>query len=276
MKIRACPGLGATLVYVWLAALLGCDGGTSAVPLPPPPPQPNDSGSPPDGGLGGLADACTQIPLPEGGTVHVTGVVQEGITDGGTPKPIAGAMIAVEYGGLYLPYCDMASASPYYVFGAVSDANGAFAMDARAGKLGFHGFANNYYYSRAALDTATGTTVSLELEPLPPGQAQPKVADAGFDNADVGVGTPVTFSAGIATWDSKDPLSDENVVVEGTGSFGMELNPPSVGMKDDFPDGLWQRKFSAPSTPGTYTYWFSATTAGCVTSPLFSSTLTVH
>lgn len=215
---------------------------------------------------------CVQIPVPDGGTVQVTGILR----DGKTKAPIAGAMVAVEYGGLYLQYCDLTQASPFYVFGAITDAAGAFTLTARAGALGFHSFANGYYYSREPLDTAKSTSVVIEALALPPTQKLPLVSAAGFDTATVAPGATVTFAATLATWKPTDPLSDENILLEPTGSFALELAPPRGGQKDNFPDGVWKTSFAAPAVAGTYTYWFSATTAGCVTSSLSSYTLTVQ
>ena len=222
----------------------------------------------------GNADVpCTQIPLPDGGPVHVTGVVVQ--PDGVTPVP--NAMLAVEYGGLYLPWCDLSHASPYYVFGTIADATGKFAIDVRSAMLGFHSFASGYYYSRASLDTTTGaTTVTLQMGQLPTGQATPTVTNMGFSAATVAAGAMVTFSATLTTWSPNDPLSDENLLVEPTTSFGIELNPPSVGKKDNFPNGVWSATFAAPATKGTYTYYFSSTTAGCITSNVMTSTLKVQ
>jgi hypothetical protein len=218
--------------------------------------------------------ACSQAQLPSGARIQVTGsVVVAGVSP---PQGVPDVQIAVEYGGVYLPWCDMSHASPYYLFGTVSDGSGSFAIQAREGTLGFHAFANGYYYSRATLDTSSGTNVVIELEPLPQGQPQPALTGAAFDKTTVGPGESVTLSARVATYAAADPLSDETVVVEATQSLGMELDPPSRGAKDRFPDGLWKRTFPAPATAGTYTYGVSATTAGCVSSPLAAVTLTVR
>jgi hypothetical protein len=223
------------------------------------------------------ADVCEQAPLPDGGAVHVTGsVVVAGTEDAASPTPIGGAMIAVEYGGLYLPWCDLGHASPYYIFGAVTDASGKFELNGRQGPLGFHSFANDYLYSRAGIDSSTTTSVRIMMVPLPKGQQKPRVTNAGFDKTTAHPGEPVTFSATLATWAGTDPLSDENVLVEATHSWALELDPPSLGAKDDFPDGLWRRSFFAPTTPGKYTYWFSSTTSQCITSDLLSAELTVQ
>jgi len=207
--------------------------------------------------------------------MQVTGqVVQAG--DASPPKGIPNAQVAVEYGGLYVTWCDLSHASPYYVFGAYTDANGNFTVDARQGILGFHAFANGYYYSRAKLDTSQGQSVTIALEPLPPTQAKPTITGAAFDKPTVVHGSPVTLSATIATWAASDPLSDENVLVEPKNSWGLELDPPSTGSANGFPDGLWKRTFQAPQTPGTYTYSLSATTNQCVTSDQTTVTLTVQ
>jgi hypothetical protein len=222
-------------------------------------------------------EACTQFVMPDGGPVHITGTVLEATKDDDASTPIPGAMIAVEYAPSYTAWCDLASASPYYVFGAVTDDAGRFELDAREGDLGLHGFANDHLYGTEDINTTKTKTVVLRMRGiLPRTQAKPRVTGAGFDKASVAPGENVTFSATLATWDPKDPLSDESVLVEPTQSWCLELNPPSRGKKDDFADGLWKREFRAPTKPGTYTYWFSATTATCITSDLVTTTLTVR
>jgi hypothetical protein len=230
--------------------------------------SPADAAAPPG--------SCTQAPIPDGAPAHVSGTVVEALGDGGAGRPLAGAMASAEYGGLYLAYCDMARASPYYLFGAVTDANGHFEMDARAGFLGFHSFATRYFYSRGSLDTGDAGTLVLAMEPLPASHARPTVTGAGFDTSAVAPGAPVTFSATVTTTVSTDPLSDEIVLVEPTRSWSRELDPPSAGKKDDFPSGLWKATFSAPDKAGDYIYYFSATTSQCVTTDVQPFTLTVR
>jgi hypothetical protein len=194
----------------------------------------------------------------------VSGTVVEALSDGGTGKPLAGAIVSVEHGGLYLQWCDMAHASPYYLFGALTDTNGHFEMDARQGFLGFHSFATGYYYSRGSLDAGDPGPIVLRMEPMGPTVARPAVTGAAFDSATVGAGKPVTFSATVTSAINTDPLSDELVLVEPTNSWSRELDPPSAGKKDDFPNGLWKLRFNAPDKPGDYMYYFSATTSQCV------------
>jgi hypothetical protein len=239
-----------------------------------------------DGGTGGVdtgpgeaGSHCNQTPIPDGGPVQVVGTVVSLLDDGGL-APVPGAMVAVEYGGLYLPWCDMSHASPYYLFGALTDDAGAFSMTAGAGKLGFHGFATGQYYSRAPLDTsksdAAVPSVQIVLSPLPPQQVKPTVTGAAFSASPVAAGAQVTVSATVKAGVATDPLSDETVLVEPTHSWGVELDPPSLGKKDDFPDGTWSRTFAAPAQTGHYVYWLSATTAGCVTSDLVELPLDVQ
>lgn len=217
---------------------------------------------------------CSQVPLPDSGPVAVQGVVLDSTTDAGIP----GAVVAAEYGGIYLQYCDRSHASPYYVFGALADSTGHFSVNAREGQLGFHSFANGYLYSRQLTDTTQdgGTFVTIQAEPVATGQPLPTVTNPHFDTATVSAGATVTFSATLATYDSKDPLSDENILVEPTTGFTTELDPPSAGQPDDFPDGLWKATFAAPQASGTYTYWFSATTSQCYTSTLYPVQLVVQ
>lgn len=225
-----------------------------------------------DSGTGG----CTQAPIPDGGPVQITGSVVSVLDDGGL-VPVPNAMVAVEYGGLYLPWCDLSHASPYYLFGGVTDDAGAFALTARAGQLGFHGFATGQYYSRAPLDTSKGaTTVQVILSALPPQQVKPAITGAAFSAAQVAPGAQVTVTAMVKAGVAADPLSDETVLVEPTQSWAVELDPPSLGKKDDFPDGTWSRTFTAPAQTGHYLYWLSATTAGCVTSDLVQLPLDVQ
>jgi hypothetical protein len=201
--------------------------------------------------------------MPDAGTVHVTGTVVS-VGDNQMPVPVPGAVVVVEYGGLYLPYCDLSHASPFYLFGTVADDAGAFAIDVQAGQLGFHGLATGQYYSRAPLDTSKSTNVNLVLAPLGPQQSKPTIANAAFDAATVAAGAPVTLTATVTAGAPSDPLSDEVVLVEPVHSWGVELDPPSLGKKDDFPDGVWSRTFPAPAQSGTYTYSLAVTSAGCV------------
>jgi hypothetical protein len=260
---------GATLV-VAAASTFACSSSSSGTPAT----GGTDAGGT-DGTHGGDTGGACVDTLPDGGPVQVTGMVVSLLDDGGM-VPVPNAMLATEYGGLYLPWCNMAQASPWYRFGAVTDDAGAFTMTAAAGKLGFHAFATGQYYSRAPLNTSSGTTVTVTISPLPAGQAKPTITGAAFQQSTVAAGSQVTLSATVKAASSSDPLSDETVLVEPTHSWGVELDPPSLGTKDDFPDGVWSLTFAAPSQPGAYTYWLSATSAGCVTSDLIQLPLTVQ
>lgn len=256
-------------------ALLAAGGALGACSSSPAPAQPSDGGEDAEGGGEDAEGGTTCVDtLPEGGPVQVTGTVVSAADDGGT-SPIANAMVAVEYGGLYLPWCNLAQASPYYRFGAVTDDAGAFTMTAAAGKLGFHGFATGQYYSRAPLDTSTGTSVTIILAPEPAGP-KPTITGASFTPTTVPAGAQVTLTATVTAGSPTDPLSDETMLVEPTHSWARELNPPSLGKKDNFPDGSWSLSFAAPAEAGTYTYWLSATSAGCVTSDVGTLSLVVQ
>jgi hypothetical protein len=272
-RLKVAAATGASLGLGVLAVLACGDPGDPASPSPVGPgPTPAA-----DAGGGEAAPPCQDQPVPDAGRVHVTGTVTEAVADVSKTGPvIPNAVVAVEYGGLYLPWCDLSKASPYYVYGALTDDAGRFEIDVAEGSLGFHSFANDYLYTRAPLDTSKGRDVSLTMEPLPKGQAQPTLASVAFDKSSVAPGETVTLSATVATWKNTDPLSDETLLVEPTGSWGAELDPPGQGKKDDFPDGVWRRTFAAPAKTGTYTYWLSATTASCITSQLLSLTLTVR
>jgi hypothetical protein len=215
------------------------------------------------------------MPMPDGGPVTVTGTVVE-MLDGGTAVPLAGAMVSAEYGGLYVPYCDLSRGSPYYAFGAITDADGNFTMNARQGVLGFHVFATGYYYTRRPLDTRSGTSAMLPMVPLTQPERAPVVVSAGFDKTTVAPGGTLTFSATVMAPIADDPLSDEIILIEPSSSWAVELDPPARGKPDDFPDGVWTKTFAAPTTPGTYTYHFGTTTAYCEASPVQSFQITVQ
>ncbi len=258
------------------AMVVACSGGDAARPVGPAPPglAAAAAGSGVDAGDGG-AEPCTQLPIPDSGPLTITGTVYENVPDA-SPRPLANAMVAAEYGGLYLTWCDLAHASPYYQFGAYTDANGKFTVQAHAGILGFHSFATGFLYNRARLDTATSTDVVLHMEPIK-NEKKPAVTAAGFAATTVAPGGSLTFTATAAAADrTNDPLSDELMLVEPTQSFATELDPPSVGLKDDFPDGVWKKTFPAPTKKGTYTYYFSATTAHCVSSDVQPFPITVQ
>src|SRR5258708_37969067 len=170
----------------------------------------------------------------------------------GAQAPVANAMVAVEYGGLYLPYCDLSHASPFCAFGALTDQNGSFAIAVHPGSLGFPAFANGQFYSRAPLDTSKGTTVAIQMAPLGPQQPKPTIANAALDKTTVAPGGSVTVSATVRAGTSSDPLSDEVILVEPTHSWAAELDPPAGGKQDDFPDGTWARTFAAPVQADSY------------------------
>lgn len=259
----------------WIVALAAGTGACSSSSGSAGPPDSGAGGTDAAGGGDATGGGCTQAPIPDGGPAQVTGTVVSVLDDGGL-VPVPNAMVAVEYGGLYLPWCDLSKASPYYVFGAVTDDGGAFSLTAGAGMLGFHGFATGQYYSRAPLDTSKGTSVQVVLSPLSPQQVKPTISGAAFDASQVAPGAQVTITATVKAGAATDPLSDETILVEPTQSWAAELDPPSTGKKDDFPDGTWSRAFAAPSQPGHYVYWLSATTAGCVTSDVVTIPLDVQ
>src|SRR5262249_45080667 len=148
--------------------------------------------------------------IPDGGPLKVTGRVVEKARDGGTAQPIPNAMVSVEYGGLYVPYCNRALASPDYVFGTFTRAHGDFPMAGKpGGLLGFHSFAPGSSCPAAPLDTTAGTDVTIETEKLPDTQAKPTVKNAGFVQATVLLGDRVTFTAEVHAATTNVPLSDE-------------------------------------------------------------------
>jgi hypothetical protein len=70
------------------------------------------------------------------------------VLDSDTGQPIPNAVITMEVGGVYLPYCDPGKANPFYELGGITGPDGTFTIPVpqSASSFGIHVFADNHLY----------------------------------------------------------------------------------------------------------------------------------
>lgn len=219
------------------------------------------------------SSAADTTPGAKGGAVTLRGVV----LDQKTGSPVAGAIVAVERGGLYLPIADYGQANPAYAFGAVTGADGLFAVDVASGLSGVHAFGNDFLYRGQPFDSNGGGSITVRIESRAAALLKPTITNASLQPKSVAPGAQVTVRADLHAGVATDPLSDEVLIVEPKTGWAGALAPPSAGSdRDHYPDGAFTRAFAAPTTPGTYTYRLTATTGGCVNADAVALELTVQ
>ena len=210
--------------------------------------------------------SSVDYPPPHGGPANVT--VSGHVVDGKTKAPLPHVPIAIEIGGHYVTNPDPSKANPSYQRGAVTDDAGAYSVVLPSGSLGFHSFLNKYRYGTEGLTAAANVTFDITMEQRDT-ELPPTLTNARFEPAQVAAGATFALKVTATAATPTDPLSEEIVVVEATTSMSAALDPPSAGVQGKgFPDGEWSRTFTAPTYAGTYTYYLSATTEGCIVSDL--------
>jgi hypothetical protein len=202
------------------------------------------------------------------------------VVDGITNAPLAGAVVTLEIGGVYLFFSDSSRPSPYYQFGGITAADGTFSISVPQEPIGVHTFADGYLYGgRSAVDDPSLPGTIVKSKPIAPAQAPYKPVVSGFTAtpSTVSAGASFSLSANVQRGSgATDPLSDEILLVQPDTAWCGELAPPSPGGHDDYPDGIYTRTITAPAKSGTYTYWLVTTSAGCVTSDKQSLQVTVQ
>jgi hypothetical protein len=197
-------------------------------------------------------------------TVTVTGHV----LDAKTKAPLPHVPIAIEIGGHYVTNPDTSKGNPSYQRGTVTDDAGAYAILLPSGSLGFHSFLDKYRYGTDGLSATTDAAFDLTME-LRDTELPPTLTNARVEPAQVSPGGSFAIKVTAAAATPTDPLSEEVIVVEATTTMSAALDPPSAGVQGKgFPDGEWSRTLTAPTYAGTYTYYLSATTEGCIVSDL--------
>jgi hypothetical protein len=149
--------------------------------------------------------------------------------------------------------------------------------------MGVHAFADGHYYGARELDLDQDLGITVNIERFQRGEAPPTIADALLEPATVARGEPFTIVAQVTQGDSgapdhrADPLSEEVIVTDPVGQRSRALDPPSAGVQGvAFPDGEWSTTLRAPSETGSYDYYLTATSEGCVTSDATVLTLVVQ
>lgn len=228
-----------------------------------------------------------------GAQSRVTGRVVEVVMPGATTGvPLPGALVVVENGNLFSGNPDPAAANPAYVWGTVADAGGYFAFDCPCGStLGIHAYAPGHKENNPGMPVTI--MADTDIAPIAlvaeTASAEPMLTDVAVEPPSVIGGGQVTFSvsaaapAPVATdgGSKRDWLSDEVLCLEPHTNWGRAMTPPAAPMESatgmrDYPDGVWTRTVTAPTTPGRYTYSFVAATLSGVSSNVVTGVLTVQ
>jgi hypothetical protein len=195
------------------------------------------------------------------------------VFDVGQNLSLAGAVIAIERGGIYVTNPDPSRGNPSYVWGARASDQGTLGIRLPTGPIGVHAFADGHYYGAHELELDQDLGITVNIERFQREEVPPTIAGATLEPSVVTPGQSFTISAEVTQGDSgppnhaSDPLSEEVIVVDPVGLHSRALDPPSAGIQGTgFPDGVWSTTLSAPSEPGTYDYYLTATSEGCVTS----------
>jgi hypothetical protein len=202
------------------------------------------------------------------------------VIDAAEHAPIPGAIVAMEKGGIYRTNPDPSVGNPSYVYGARADDQGTVTMVLDTDFIGVHTFVNGYFYGArlVELDQDVGVTVNMEkFTNKSPPILPPTIQNEALSPSTVAPGAPFTVSADVQKGEATDPLSEEVIITFPKGGTCRALDPPSAGVQGKaFPDGAWSALLTAPDEPGTYEYYLSATSEGCVTSDVKTLTLIVQ
>jgi hypothetical protein len=215
-----------------------------------------DASSPSD------ADATLPPPprVPFGGTVRAG--------DAGVPQ----ALVVIETGGLDQPNPAALGAdgalmptllpNPFVRFGALSDTTGAFSFSVPAGTVGLRVLAPGFLELTQELETATspdatGTAavVTLVSEGSEAGMTPPLIVGLNAIPTLVAPGVGVEFAVKAMAGTRDDPLSEDVLLVAPSLGWAGALAPQTAAVPGGpYPDGLYNRVVSAPTTPGLYTF----------------------
>ncbi len=225
-----------------------------------------------------LAQALTVVGCGSPDTVEL----RVKVFDIGQNTPLAGAVVAIEQGGIYLANPDPSRGNPSYVWGARAGDEGTLSMTLPTGPIGVHTFIDGHYYGSRSLDLDQPLGITVNMEGFQHEEVPPTITGATLDPASVAPGAMVTLSAAVTQGDhgapdhGPDPLSEEVIVTDPAGRRSRALDPPSAGVQGTgFPDGTWGTTLRAPTEAGSYDYYLTATSEGCVTSDVTLLTLEV-
>lgn len=199
------------------------------------------------------------------------------VIDAASRKPLAGAVVAIEKGGLYVPNPDPSRGAPAYVYGTQVASDGTVQLSLPTGAIGVHSFEGGYYYGSRLVTFDQDLGITIDMEAFQSSESPPAITNAQLEPSSVAPGGSFTVSADVTHGDANDPLSDEVIVTWPAKSRSRALDPPAPGVQGKgFPDGQWSATLSAPNDPGTYNYYLTATSEGCVTSEVVPLVLQVQ
>jgi hypothetical protein len=187
--------------------------------------------------------------------------------DADTEEGLAGALVSIERGGIYVKNADTSKGNPHYQIGGQADATGTFTIPVPHDTLGLHIFAPGYYYGPGSAEVTGDMEMTIYVKRLLPMLVEPTLSGLVADPTSVAAGDTFTISVDVNASSADDPLSDETLVIEPTQFWTAALDPPSPGEQGvAYPDGAYSLTVEAPTEPGTYTYYVTTTSEGCVTS----------
>ena len=212
----------------------------------------------------------------EGGP-GITGKVVDSVTG----QPLGGAVFAIEKDGTYVKNDDTSKGNPSYTWGGRAAADGTFTIQLPPGVAGLHVFAEGHRYFPKTIQVQDDTALNEEAitpEPNLASDVPPALTDAAFEPSTVAPSGEVHLSVMAAAADPVEaPLSEEVLVVFPEATFSKALDPPSPGQQGfGYPDGLYQTTLTAPSTPGSYSYYLVVSAENCVIGPILTATLSVQ
>lgn len=226
--------------------------------------------------LTALLAGCIEPP-PDG----VLAVTLASAADG---APLAGALVAIEEGGLFVPAYTYGAQAGIEPTGEeeVPPVPGAFTILLPGGPKGLHVFAEGYSVASAGVEvTPKGReyqTLDIRPLPLPEETPRPTTTELRFSPSAAQPGEPVELSVAVAGAEG-DAISDQVVVIQPDQRISAALNPPAPPEGEDPPegpvDGIWTVGLTAPLERGAYAYYVVATSQAGVPAPIQSVTLIV-
>jgi len=192
--------------------------------------------------------------------------------------PVAGALVAVEEGGIFVSayeYGARAGVEPTdeEVVGPVP---GAFTISLPKGLKGMHILADGFYVLSTQLfidpEGLEYQKLDLRMKPLPEGTARPSLGTPTFSPASAAPGEALQLSVAV-TGAADDPISDQVLVVQPEQRLAEALSPPADAQGPV--DGTWTVALKAPTTRGAYTYYVVAASKDAVAAAPQAITLVV-